>query len=223
MKKSLLLSIALGAALVAAPALADTSVAGVTSTGSGSVSVSAPFRFARSLTQGSTGADVTQLQMFLNKTPATAIAQAPRAGSAGHETSSFGPATAAAVAVYQKAHSIPATGIVGPLTLASLNSALSSTQVALPAVVGFNADTSTPGTALLTLKFDGGGENPTIWFAYGVSTDSMTVTSTPITSNKPIGTSEVTLSSLSAGSCYAVAYVKNSVGTVKSNPVSCTK
>ena len=107
--------------------------------------------------------------------------------------------------------------------MASLNAALTATQVQLPAVIDFTADTSTPGTALLTAKFDGGGESPTIWFAYGTSVSAMTVTSTPITSKDPLGTTQVVLSNLTAGPCFAVAYVKNGVGTVRSNPVSCTK
>lgn len=70
------------------------------------------FRFTRNLSIGVRGADVTELQKrmaalgFLKVSP----------------TGYFGPATKAAVIAYQKAHKIvPASGLVGPLTRASLN------------------------------------------------------------------------------------------------------
>ncbi|TAK57249.1 peptidoglycan-binding protein [Patescibacteria group bacterium] len=82
------------------------------------------YTFARNLTVGSTGADVKNLQILLNSNAATRVALSG-AGSPGKETSTFGPATKAAVIKYQRLNSIPTTGYVGPLTRAAL--ALAST------------------------------------------------------------------------------------------------
>ena len=77
--------------------------------------------FATDLKQGSTGADVMNLQKVLNMDPATQVA-ASGAGSPGNETSYFGPATKAAVIKYQQKNGItPAAGYVGPITRAKLN------------------------------------------------------------------------------------------------------
>jgi hypothetical protein len=77
--------------------------------------------FIRSLGTGAKGADVLQLQKYLNTHGATVSMKG--AGSLGHEGTVFGPATRAALAKFQKAHGIsPATGFFGPLTRAYLNS-----------------------------------------------------------------------------------------------------
>lgn len=84
----------------------------------------------RTLRQGSTGADVRELQVFLNKDPQTRIATSG-AGSPGKETSSFGALTKAAVLKFQAKYAsevlYPAgisfpTGVVGEMTRAKLNS-----------------------------------------------------------------------------------------------------
>ncbi len=81
-----------------------------------------PYTWTRNLEQGATGADVMKLQQFLNSMSGTMVASTG-AGSPGMETSTFGPATKAAVMKYQTANSIsPVAGYVGPLTRASLNS-----------------------------------------------------------------------------------------------------
>jgi peptidoglycan hydrolase-like protein with peptidoglycan-binding domain len=59
--------------------------------------------FTRTLKIGSTGADVKALQVFLN-THGFTIATSGN-GSLGHETTYYGPATAAAVSRFQVAHS----------------------------------------------------------------------------------------------------------------------
>ena len=85
--------------------------------------------FTRSLGQGSTGADVMALQKFLNSAADTMVA-ASGAGSAGMETSYYGPATAAAVSKFQVKYSadilVPAgltspTGYFGPSSMAKAN------------------------------------------------------------------------------------------------------
>src|SRR5258708_6036121 len=68
---------------------------------SASTVVAAPSAFTRDLTLGSAGADVKQLQQWLN---ANGYAVATSGvGSAGHESTSFGAKTKAALAAYQTA------------------------------------------------------------------------------------------------------------------------
>lgn len=75
----------------------------------------------RELYRGISGEDVRTLQRLLNANGFT-VASAGL-GSAGNETTYFGPATQAAVIKFQIAHGIsPAAGNVGPLTRAALAS-----------------------------------------------------------------------------------------------------
>lgn len=91
---------------------------------------SCSYTFTRSLGTGSTGADVMNLQKFLNGSADTQVAAAGAAGSAGMETSFYGPATAAAVSKFQTKYSadilVPAgltmpTGYFGPSSMAKAN------------------------------------------------------------------------------------------------------
>lgn len=93
---------------------ATTGTTGGTSTGGSCPALS------RNLQVGSTGADVMALQVYLNSNASTQVA-ASGAGSPGHETTTFGPATKAAVIKFQTAHSVsPQSGYVGPLTRAAI-------------------------------------------------------------------------------------------------------
>jgi hypothetical protein len=74
---------------------------------------------SRSLQEGSTGADVQALQVFLNGNAATQVAVSG-AGSPGLETTYFGPATMAAVEKFQTLNGVSAIGIVGPATRAAI-------------------------------------------------------------------------------------------------------
>lgn len=87
--------------------------------GTGSTGGGACPALSRSLQQGSTGADVMALQVFLNGSADTRVA-ASGAGSPGNETSYFGPATRAAVIKFQTKHGVSAIGIVGPATRAAI-------------------------------------------------------------------------------------------------------
>ncbi len=66
--------------------------------------------FTRNLTYKSTGSDVTTLQSILNREGFLKVSP----------TGYYGPLTVSAVRAYQKAHNIPTTGTVGPMTKAAL-------------------------------------------------------------------------------------------------------
>ena len=74
--------------------------------------------FTRNLTIGSQGQDVKNLQMFLNDN-GYIIAQSG-AGSPGNEVSYFGQKTQQALAKFQKASGLPASGFLGAMTRAYL-------------------------------------------------------------------------------------------------------
>ncbi len=65
------------------------------------VTVTSSYAFTKTLKSGDTGADVTELQKFLNKCPQTQIA-VTGAGSPGKEGTTYGPATVKAVTAFQE-------------------------------------------------------------------------------------------------------------------------
>jgi hypothetical protein len=81
------------------------------------VASAASYTFSNYLSVGSTGADVSALQSFLMTNGYSIPSLASGAAQPGY----FGSQTQAAVEAYQTANSIPNTGFVGPLTVASLN------------------------------------------------------------------------------------------------------
>ena len=115
---------------------------GTPTTPSGNPNAGSCPALTRSLQQGSTGADVMALQKFLNSNAATQVA-ASGAGSPGMETSTFGPATKAAVVKFQAAHGVSAIGLVGPATRAA---------IAATCGQGNNGGTTTPTGPGLTVS-----------------------------------------------------------------------
>ncbi len=92
-------------------------------------STSAAMTWSRSLKLGSRGADVKDLQMFLNMCADSKVANSG-AGSPGMETTYFGPATKAAVVKWQAARGVmPTSGLFGPLSRAKAADLQASSNV----------------------------------------------------------------------------------------------
>ncbi|MBI4130667.1 hypothetical protein HY468_05090 [Candidatus Roizmanbacteria bacterium] len=110
-----------------------------------------PYTWSRNLTVGSSGDDVMKLQKFLNASADTQVA-ASGAGSAGNETSTFGPATKGAVVKFQNKYASETlspiglsagTGYFGALSRAKANSVCSGGAVSTPSTP------TTPGTPVV--------------------------------------------------------------------------
>ncbi len=91
--------------------------------------------FTATLTIGSTGAEVTALQVVLNSSVDTQVS-ASGVGSAGNETAYFGTMTQAAVIKFQIKNGVSGTGVVGPLTRAVLNAGSSVTTTSAAFTAG---------------------------------------------------------------------------------------
>lgn len=74
-----------------------------------------PSPWSRTLRMGSAGVDVKALQIYLNKSPTTRIADFGP-GSPGEESTTFGKATARAVVKFQTEQDLTASGLFGPIT-----------------------------------------------------------------------------------------------------------
>lgn len=111
-------------------------------------SADAAMTWSRSLKLGSRGADVKDLQVFLNMCADSKVANSG-AGSPGMETTYFGPATKAAVMKWQQARGVsPASGLFGPLSRAKAADLQASTNVCGGSVV-VNPPQSGPVTAMI--------------------------------------------------------------------------
>lgn len=117
-------------------------VSGATST---TPNAGSAYTFARNLTLNMTGADVRELQKYLNAQGFTIAATG--AGSPGNETDYFGPATLTALIRFQKSHGIePAVGYFGAITRAVVNGVAETTPAP--------TSETTPVTSLFTFTLD---------------------------------------------------------------------
>ena len=123
-----------------------------------------PFTWTRTLNMGATGADVMTLQKFLNADPETRVAVSG-AGSAGNETSYYGPATGAAVAKFQTKYRadiltplglVNATTFFGNSTMAKANKLCATAPVVTDDSSDDSTDDSDDDSTDTTLK---GGES----------------------------------------------------------------
>lgn len=97
------------------------------------------YTFTRDLELGMTGADVKELQKFLNAKGF--VISASGAGSQGSETTLFGSLTKSALAKFQTANKIsPAVGYFGPLTRSAINKL--NTALAVPSSSADNGDSA---------------------------------------------------------------------------------
>ncbi len=102
--------------------------------------------FSSDLSVGSKGTDVMNLQKVLNSSTDTQVASGSSAGAPGYETSTFGPATKAAVIKYQKKNGVSGTGYVGPLTRAKLNAGSTTTTTTTGSTTTTTTTTTTTPT-----------------------------------------------------------------------------
>ncbi len=133
-----------------------------------SASDACPYTWTRSLNTGATGADVMQLQKFLNSMPETQVAPVGQAGSAGMETSYYGPATGAAVANFQMKYRaeilsplglVNATTFFGPSTMAQANKLCVASTTPTPTPGTTPKPTLSGEAALDTYEVDTGEED----------------------------------------------------------------
>ncbi|MBI4134777.1 MAG: peptidoglycan-binding protein [Candidatus Sungbacteria bacterium] len=110
--------------------------------------------FTRSLTVGSRGDDVKCLQQYLNASGYQVSASG--AGSAGSETTYFGPATRAAVGKWQAGNGVsPAAGYFGPLSQAKYNSLVAGAPSPTPSPTPTPTPAPTPAGSGLTVASAG--------------------------------------------------------------------
>ncbi|MBI1999530.1 MAG: peptidoglycan-binding protein [Parcubacteria group bacterium] len=124
-------------------------------------STACPYTWARNLTVGATGDDVKKLQQFLNSMSDTMVASSG-AGSAGNETSTFGPATKAAVVKFQNKYASEVltpvglsagTGYFGASSRVKANALCSGAAATTPTTTTPTTPVVTPaGTGLTVTK-----------------------------------------------------------------------
>ncbi len=136
------------------------------------------------LRQGSKSEAVKCLQQTLNAKGFTVATTG--AGSMGMETTTFGPATKAAVMSFQASSNLVADGVVGAMTKGALNAAMPTTPTNLPegcmSTLGFSTKTGLPCSTTTNLP---DGCTSTVGFSpkTGMKCDSTITTPTPSTTN----------------------------------------
>ncbi len=134
----------------------------------GSTTTTTGYTFSRDLTVGATGADVMELQKFLNAKGFT-VASAG-AGAPGQESSYFGGLTKAALARYQASQGIaPAVGYFGPITRANVN-AMNTTTTGGGSTDGGSTDGGNTGSNTLE---GGAGSIDTYTLTAGYSSEEV--------------------------------------------------
>ncbi|MEI6057451.1 MAG: peptidoglycan-binding protein [bacterium] len=118
---------------------------GVVATNPTPVTSPACYVFRNNMTVGSTGADVSALQQFLMNNNFLSLKTAVPTGY-------YAAGTKAAVAAYQAAVGLPATGFVGAITIAKLNASCSSTTTTPPVSIS-DATATVTGNPSLDLTY----------------------------------------------------------------------
>ncbi len=140
---------------------------------------------------GSRGAQVKELQQFLNACSSDTKVSATGVGSAGYETTYFGPATKKAVIAFQAKMGISQVGQVGPATRAAIAAGCGSspvTPVTGSVTVGLASDN--PASGVLTA---GSAFNPVLKFnVSNGTTGAINLTSLKVTKYGNLGNTLIT-------------------------------
>jgi hypothetical protein len=188
---------------------------------SGGAGASVSCSFTRDLTVGSTGADVKCLQQWLNSVGFQVAASG--AGSPGNETTTFGPATRAALAKMQAAKGIsPAAGYFGPKTrsfIVAMSSGGTGTGTGSggttpPPVISGQVTVipgSNPGGSIIS----GAAQVPVLNFKVSNGTNgSVWVTSAKFKKTGVVSDSSISNAYLSLGNNIVAQYISLSGGVV---------
>jgi|GEM_PF-5576829 len=106
-----------------------------------------------------------------------------------------------------------ASGTTAQAVVIPLSGTVVAAGVHAPVISNITAAADTKGVVTIHIMYDGGGEVPSVWFAYGANPTAVTITSSPTSGDTFGGAATIPLSGLAAGDHYLQAFVKNSAGT----------